>query len=455
MKPITVPIVVAVKIKRFSARVLLKIKPFWETNRIWFGFYRKPELKLELECEPIISNKLIKIQMVNQVIEKRVKDALEAYVMLPNMDDLSFWDYADVNGSPFDQEDYSELISDVGTFKDRMKSEFVEGEFERDEMLNVAIMGEAMESQLSGTTYKQQYITNYLENVGRHCDAFEVSSPSPQPPPSDLSLAIALSQQESPPTSSQQEALPTSSKETPMDAQSQVSETPSSIVEYLGNAAFSLGQWSRQLGLDRKTQEIVTTVAGYTQPALHFAHEKTAAYRSMVRNQAAVVGLTAIEKLGLKPDPSDSPSGTPRDSITSEPSKLKSKSSTNWSVLGLSISTSAPVMESPPSARSRSSRRGLRGLDSPPSMEKSTSHDSVRTSSNFSRNTSSASLLSDLPIVEQDIEPETDTSEDMEDNVLFVDQSLRLRTRKQVPDGDSTPRSHSRKASYHPMEALI
>jgi hypothetical protein len=446
MKPITVPIVVAVKIKRFSARVLLKIKPFWETNRIWFGFYRQPELKLELECEPIISNKLIKIQMVNQVIEKRVKDALEAYLMLPNMDDLSFWDYTDLNGSPFEEEDRSEFISDVGTFKERMKSEFLEGEFERDEMLNVAIMGEAMESQLSGTTYKQQYITNYLENVGRHYDSFEVSSPSPQPPPSDLSLAVSVPQQES--TSS-------SSNETPADAQSQVSETPSSIVEYLGNAAFSLGQWSRQLGLDKKTLEIVGTVAGYTQPALHYAHEKSAAYRNMVRNQAAVVGLTAIEKLGLKPDPSDSPSGTPRDSITSvdsnsKPSKLKSKSSTNWSVMGLSISTSAPIVESPPSARSRSSRRGLRGLDSPPSMEKSFSHDSVRTSSSLSRNTSSASLLSDLPIVEQ----ETDTSEDMEDNILYMDQSLRLRTRKYVPDGDSTPRSHSRRASHHPLEPM-
>ncbi|KAI8923576.1 putative integral membrane protein conserved region-domain-containing protein, partial [Entophlyctis helioformis] len=99
MKPITVPIVVAVKIKRFSARVLLKVKPFWETNRIWFGFYRKPELKLELEVEPIISNKLIKIQMVNQVIERRIKEALEESFMLPNMDDLSFTPFEDIIGT--------------------------------------------------------------------------------------------------------------------------------------------------------------------------------------------------------------------------------------------------------------------------------------------------------------------------------------------------------------------
>lgn len=48
MRPINVPIVVRVSITAFSARVLLKVKPLWETNRIWFGFYRHPELKLEM-----------------------------------------------------------------------------------------------------------------------------------------------------------------------------------------------------------------------------------------------------------------------------------------------------------------------------------------------------------------------------------------------------------------------
>ena len=53
MKPLTVPIVVSIKMNRFSARVLLKIKPFWESNRLWFGFYHKPEMKLELQVIPV------------------------------------------------------------------------------------------------------------------------------------------------------------------------------------------------------------------------------------------------------------------------------------------------------------------------------------------------------------------------------------------------------------------
>lgn len=113
MKPISVPIVVAIKIKRFSARVLLKMKPFWETNRVWFGFYRQPELKLELEVEPIISNKLIKIQLVNQVIEKRIKEALEETVMLPNMDDFSFWPFEDFMGAfRYGSDDESDAAAD-------------------------------------------------------------------------------------------------------------------------------------------------------------------------------------------------------------------------------------------------------------------------------------------------------------------------------------------------------
>ncbi|KAJ3165824.1 hypothetical protein HK101_012063 [Irineochytrium annulatum] len=91
VKPLEIPLVVAIKVKRFSARVLIKIKPSWETSRVWVGFHREPELKIELEVEPIISNKMIRLSLVNQIIERRIKEALEELVVLPNMDDFSFW----------------------------------------------------------------------------------------------------------------------------------------------------------------------------------------------------------------------------------------------------------------------------------------------------------------------------------------------------------------------------
>lgn len=66
-KPLSVPLVLGVSIKTFAARVLVKMKPFFESNRIWFGFYPDPEIKLELDIEPIISNKGVKLDIVNQV----------------------------------------------------------------------------------------------------------------------------------------------------------------------------------------------------------------------------------------------------------------------------------------------------------------------------------------------------------------------------------------------------
>ncbi|KAJ3111931.1 hypothetical protein HDU96_005136 [Phlyctochytrium bullatum] len=125
VKPLQIPLVVAIKVKRFSARVLIKIKPFWETSRVWVGFYRDPGLKLELDVEPIISNKLIRLQVVNQIIERRIKEALEELVVLPNMDDFSFWpsdgkggifwdDEEDEDGGGEGEEDYEDAEDGYG-----------------------------------------------------------------------------------------------------------------------------------------------------------------------------------------------------------------------------------------------------------------------------------------------------------------------------------------------------
>ncbi|KAJ3101729.1 hypothetical protein HDU97_001079 [Phlyctochytrium planicorne] len=108
VKPLEIPLVVAIKVKRFSARVLIKIKPFWETSRVWVGFYQEPGLKLELDVEPIISNKLIRLQVVNQIIERRIKEALNELVVLPNMDDFSFWPADGKGGIFWDSDDEEE-----------------------------------------------------------------------------------------------------------------------------------------------------------------------------------------------------------------------------------------------------------------------------------------------------------------------------------------------------------
>ena len=403
MKPITVPIIVAVKINRFSARILFKIKPFWESNRIWFGFYRKPELKLELEVEPIISNKLIKLQMVNQVIERRIKDSLDAYVMLPNMDDLSFWDFADINGSPFDgaeEEFVSDQASDSGTvravassagpstplLKSSSGAALLAG-FGADEVLfanensvaNASMMGEAQETPFvpaetkmrlrrpRAASYESSKATSSLnssvvEQSERNIDAAAI------PIDGQHKSSMSATDEEYSGRSSSDFTDDSSSSvavdgSTNAQSQSDSSVSPESLksgyVEYLGDAAYSLGKISRQYGLDTKAQIFVKE---YATPALKQLEQRTETYRQVVQTQAAKVGLSAIEKLGLSPDrgphasQSDlrntvsagdyyegESSANPTTANTNANKTLRNKSSKTWSVLGLSIKTSAPA----------------------------------------------------------------------------------------------------------------
>jgi hypothetical protein len=348
MKPIVVPLVVALTLKRFSARVLIKVKPFWESNRIWFGFYRKPELKLELEVEPIISNKFIKISMVNEVIQKRIKDSLEAYVMLPNMDDLCFWNFDNLNQSPFEKNESgteSEYDINFDTLNDS-SSGFVPDDqtmSERDSIVNASLLGEALESNFDSTFNRKKSIANYISNVEPHLDNF--STPLPQNwkypdspgssttvPESDISQdeidSIAIAHKDVTYT----ELFGVSS-----DTGS-ASDTASSYVEYLGTAAYTLGKISRQIVLDHRTQQLVSHVATIAKPAVDYAASVSTPYAKSLQTQAVNVGLNAIEILGLKPE--DESKLMPADA--SPYGSLTKKQSNTWSLLGLNISTRAP-----------------------------------------------------------------------------------------------------------------
>ncbi|KAJ3171098.1 hypothetical protein HDU88_008132 [Geranomyces variabilis] len=98
LKPLQVPIVVGVQIIRFSARLLIKIKGTYETNRMWFGIQRDPAVKLEMKVEPLVGHKLISMGLVNQVIERRIKEVLEEFFVVPNLEDLGFWPSGGLGG---------------------------------------------------------------------------------------------------------------------------------------------------------------------------------------------------------------------------------------------------------------------------------------------------------------------------------------------------------------------
>jgi hypothetical protein len=165
-----------------------------------------------------------------------------------------------------------------------------------------------------------------------------------------------------------------------------------------------------------------------------------------VQHQATKAGLSAIEKLGLAPEkeemkllnePVHHISEDDSNSSPSTPSRtLRHKSSTSWQVLGLNITTSAPVDS--PNSKSNKSKMGRTSLN----FRQSSS--SYRSNSSLADKVVSAETLdtlksSNIPVVES----ETETSSELSDSDFYVDQKLRLKTRDKIMDGDATPRMHS------------
>ncbi|WVQ73178.1 hypothetical protein IAR50_002742 [Cryptococcus sp. DSM 104548] len=100
-KTYVVEIVLAVVLKSIEGNMRVEIKGP-PSNRIWYGFTEMP--KMEIEIIPIVSERKIQLGMVINAIEKQLKDALAESVVLPNMDDLAFFDTSDlpVRGAIFD-----------------------------------------------------------------------------------------------------------------------------------------------------------------------------------------------------------------------------------------------------------------------------------------------------------------------------------------------------------------
>ncbi|CEP19682.1 hypothetical protein [Parasitella parasitica] len=87
MKPIRLPLVLAVKLKRLSGKFIVKVKPP-PTNRCWIGFYQEPVM--EWEIQPILADKQIRLSMITNAIQSKICEFVKENIVLPNMDDFSF-----------------------------------------------------------------------------------------------------------------------------------------------------------------------------------------------------------------------------------------------------------------------------------------------------------------------------------------------------------------------------
>lgn len=88
-KQYNVSLVLAVVLHSLEGNLLLHIKPP-PSNRLWFGFTKLP--KMEIGIEPVVSERKVQWSMVKRLIEGRIRELLTESLVVPNMDDISFFD---------------------------------------------------------------------------------------------------------------------------------------------------------------------------------------------------------------------------------------------------------------------------------------------------------------------------------------------------------------------------
>lgn len=78
-KPYVVDLVLAVVLKSFEGNMIMQIKKP-PSNRVWYGFTQMP--KMEVEVQPVVSERKIQIGMVLKAIEKQLRDVVSCRIGL-------------------------------------------------------------------------------------------------------------------------------------------------------------------------------------------------------------------------------------------------------------------------------------------------------------------------------------------------------------------------------------
>ncbi|CEP13621.1 hypothetical protein [Parasitella parasitica] len=108
LPPIRIDLVLAITLKSIEGKMMIKIKEP-PTNRAWMGFYKKP--KMEWMIEPVVWEKRIGYSIVSKAIKTKIEEIFAETMVLPNMDDMVFFQTEDGAGGIFDKDDDDETVN--------------------------------------------------------------------------------------------------------------------------------------------------------------------------------------------------------------------------------------------------------------------------------------------------------------------------------------------------------
>ena len=310
-------------------------------------------MKIGIQVEPVVYNHLVKVELVNQIIESRIKEAIASLVELPNMDDLPFWPTDGVGGI-FENE--NETDGDELSDESQEESEAEELEessvIEHPDVDGLDDIGgeERLKSILESSTESLQD-----KSVNESADMLNASSIPDLPTISeDMSVSSIASTSSGQLTLRKRSGSPVKSalrKSSPEKGEppkqrvrsvSASSGAAATITPYLVSTWSRLSQSAVQYKLDEKLKVALQT-------AQEYGLDDTA--RSIAET-AKNVGTSVVGYIASK---TATPAGSPEKNRDGEERNL-------FELFGVSISTS-PVMSPDGSPRKRNlRRRSMRNL---------------------------------------------------------------------------------------------